>query len=109
MSLVKVFFNAVRTEYGSHLFAVGWSPSAGYTVSLAPESGTRNIIFMAKKPTGPAIQVITPFQICISVNNSAKSIMVLVGDEALQIQIMDMRGCCSGKNDPGEWATQSGK
>ena len=83
----KVYFNAVSTEHGNHLFAVGWTSSSGYQPVLERQGETDNFNFDVKKTGDVSAQVITPFQLCVKIPGNPRSINVKVEDNRILVEI----------------------
>jgi len=101
MSKVTVFFNAIRTEHGSHLFAAGCAPSAGYALTLKQDSN--GFVFSVAEPDGPAAQVISPFELSAPILDDPKSVNVVVDGQSVQVQVYGVQGVASGMNTAGDW------
>lgn len=99
----KVYFNAVSTEHGNHLFAVGWTNSAGFQPILEREGETVNYNFSVQETGDVSAQVITPFQLCARIPDNPRSIHVKVEDENYQIRITGLKGVNAGENKSGSW------
>jgi len=102
-----VFYNAVVTEFSSHIVATGWCNEAGWTPVLT-EDGTGNFNFTVKKSGDISAQVITPFAVTAEISDTPKSISIEDDHGKYQIQVngIDIGG--SGENTPGKWV-KSGK
>ena len=99
----KVFFNAVSTDYGRHLFAVGWTASAGFQPVLEREGESVNFNFDIQKTGDVSAQVTTPFQLSARIPDDPRSIFVKVEDENYQIQVIGLKGGEAGGNTLGTW------
>ncbi len=96
----KVYFNAVSTEHGSHLFAAGWTSSAGFQAVLEREDESSNFKFDVRKAGDVSSQVITPFQLSVQILDDPRSISVKVENKSHQIQIKTLKGGEDGNNTP---------
>ena len=99
-----VYYNAIRTEYATYLFAFGWNYEDGWTPHLRKVEGPNNFQFELEKPSGGAsIEVITPFSISEEIPENPKSIQVKDDYNSYQIQLNPIKAVGSGRNTPGKW------
>jgi len=101
----KVFFNAVSTDYGCHLFAVGWTTSLGPQPILEPKGENGDFTFYVKETGNPTLDVITPFQLNAELNDPPRSIHVAVENKDVQVQIIGLQEASPGGNTPGDWVS----
>jgi hypothetical protein len=99
----KVYFNAVSTEHGNHLFAVGWTTSAGFQAVLEREGESSDFVFDVKKTGDVAAQVITPFQLAERIPDDPRSVFVKIADKKYQVQVNGLKGGEAGSNTSGKW------
>ena len=99
----KVFFNAISTEHGNHLFAAGWITSSGFKPVLERIGQTSDFKFYLEKTGDVSAQVITPFQLAEEIPDNPKSTNVLVENNPKHVQIKGFKGVKPSQNTPGDW------
>lgn len=99
----KVFFNAIRTKNGAHLFAAGWVSSPKYRPVLERIGETADFRFYLKKTEDVTIQPVTPFQLAAAILDPPKSTKVFIEEKPKQVKIMGFKGVKPGDNTPGDW------
>jgi hypothetical protein len=102
------FYNAVMTEHGAHLVAVGWCSEDGWTPILEKDEQTSDFRFGLKEPGGATLQVITPFAVSAKIPDALRSIHVADDHNRYQVQVNGIDAGGSGENTPGTWV-KSGK
>ena len=99
-----VFYNAVRTEHGAHLVALGWCDEDGWTPVLDRIHQTDDCRLSFEKGEGDIRpQVITPFAVTAVIGDGPRSIIVRDDHGDHQVQVNGIRPVGSGGNTPGEW------
>jgi len=98
-----VYFNAVSTEHGKHLFAAGWTLSAGLQPVLKQDVASSNFIFYVEKIEEYSAEVITPFQFSARITGNPKSVSVMAKNTNYQIQLMGLKVAKPGQNKAGDW------
>lgn len=98
-----VFYNAVRTQNGAHLFAVGWCSEGGRTAILQKDEQTSNFRFQLKELGEGKPQVITPFAVSAKIPDPPKSISVEDDYNRYQVQVNGIDAGGSGENTSGKW------
>lgn len=98
-----VFYNAIMTEHGSHVIAVGWC-KAGWKPSLVRDEETSNFHFTLKKLDGDiAGPVISPFNLTAEIPDPPRSIFVKDDYDRYQVQVNGIGVGGSGENTSGKW------
>ena len=98
-----VYYNAVATDQGSHLLAVGWTNCAGCKVRLTPDGETSDFMFEVKEPDGPSAQVLTPFECAVKIPGQPRSIHVTDDTGKYHVQVNGIDPCSSSANTAGAW------
>ncbi len=99
----KVYFNAVRTVKGCHLFAVGWTPSPGWEPILEPDGDAGNFKFRLKETGNTTIMIPQPFQLALGIVDPPRSVTVRAEGKNYHVLVKDIKGTASSTNTSGDW------
>ena len=99
-----IYYNAVITDNGAYLIAVGWANYGGLDPKLQKEKSANNFkFFLEKSGGGIVIPVITPFCVTAQIPDEPRSINVTDDFGEYQIQVNGFTSVAGGENTPGDW------
>jgi len=104
-----VFYTAIATGEGNHLFAAGWTHRAGLAVKLVPKGQTDNFILEVCADEDVGAQVLTPFEVAARIGGDPRSVFVQDDYGRHQVQVCGVQPGESGANTPGIWVRSGEK
>lgn len=102
-----VYYNAVKSEQGAHLLAVGWCSEAGWTPKFEKNPETNVFRFELVKNGDVAAQVITPFAVTAEIPDPPRSILVEDNYNKYQLRANEINSGGTGENTSGKWIKSS--